>query len=91
MPKLPDLSGKKLISILKKAGFTEVRQRGSHVSLIKLTQGKTYKTIVPLHKTIAKGTLIDILHQTGIAKDELIYLTENYKYGTDDLNGYITR
>ncbi|KJU83924.1 YcfA family protein [Candidatus Magnetobacterium bavaricum] len=76
MTKLPSISGKKLISVLKKAGFTEVKQRSSHVSLIKHTREKTYKTVVPLHKTIAKGTLFDILHQTGISKEELIRLME---------------
>ncbi|MCD4798259.1 MAG: type II toxin-antitoxin system HicA family toxin [Methanosarcinales archaeon] len=50
MPKLPVLSGKKLVSALKKAGFIEVRQRGSHVSMQRITLGKTYRTVVPLHK-----------------------------------------
>ncbi|MBF0538244.1 MAG: type II toxin-antitoxin system HicA family toxin [Nitrospirae bacterium] len=76
MSELPIISGKKLISILKKAGFTEVRQRSSHVSLIRLADEKTYKTVVPLHKTIARGTLFDILHQSGISKEELIRLME---------------
>lgn len=71
MPKLPVLSGKKLVSALKKAGFIEVRQRGSHVSMQRITSGITYKTVVPLHKELAKGTLLDILHQTGLSKDDL--------------------
>jgi predicted RNA binding protein YcfA (HicA-like mRNA interferase family) len=71
MPKLPVLSGKKLVSALKKAGFIEVRQRGSHVSMQRITPGKTYRTVVPLHKELAKGTLLDILHQTGLSRDDL--------------------
>lgn len=71
MPKLPVLSGKKLVSALKKAGFIEVRQRGSHVSMQRITSGKTYRTVVPLHKELAKGTLLDILHQTGLSRDDL--------------------
>ncbi|NOR16373.1 addiction module toxin, HicA family [candidate division WOR-3 bacterium] len=71
MPKLPVLSGKKLVSALKKAGFIEVRQRGSHVSMQRITYGKTYRTVVPLHKELAKGTLLDILHQTGLSRDDL--------------------
>lgn len=35
MPKLPVLSGRKLIKLLKKVGFDEVRQKGSHVILVK--------------------------------------------------------
>ncbi|MCK4808868.1 MAG: type II toxin-antitoxin system HicA family toxin [Candidatus Aenigmarchaeota archaeon] len=74
MPKLPVVSGKQLISILKKAGFIEVRQRGSHVSLQKVSSDNDYRTIVPIHKEISKGTLLDILHQTGLSKDDLIKL-----------------
>ncbi len=74
MPKLPVISGKELIRALKKAGFVEVRHRGSHVSLQKVTAEKNYKTVVPLHKELAKGTLFDILQQAGLSKDELIEL-----------------
>lgn len=76
MPKLPVLSGKKLVTALKKAGFVEVRQKGSHISMQKITLEKTYKTVVPLHKEVAKGTLLDILHQTGLSKDDLLELLE---------------
>ena len=76
MPKLPVLSGKKLVTALKKAGFVEVRQKGSHISMQKVTLEKTYKTVVPLHKEVAKGTLLDILHQTGLSKDDLLELLE---------------
>ena len=36
MPKLPIISGKKLVAALKKVGFAEVRQRGSHISMEKV-------------------------------------------------------
>ncbi len=57
MTKLPVLSGKELINALKNGGFQIVRQKGSHVSL----QKETYKTVVPLHDELAKGTLLGIL------------------------------
>lgn len=74
MPKLPVVSGKELIAALKKAGFVEVRQKGSHVSLQKTTHEATYRTVVPLHQELAKGTLIDILHQTGLSREDLLEL-----------------
>ena len=74
MRKLPLISGKKLIAALKRDGFIEVRQKGSHVSLQKITSGRTYKTVVPLHRELAKGTLLDILQQTELEKDDLIEL-----------------
>jgi len=70
MPKLPTLSGNELINALTKAGFRKIRQKGSHVSLQK---GK-YKTVVPLHNELAKGTLLGILRQCGLTKEELISL-----------------
>ena len=74
MPKLPVISGKELLAALKKAGFVEVRQKGSHISLQKITLEKTYRTVVPIHPEISKGTLIDILHQTGLNRDDLLKL-----------------
>lgn len=67
MGKLPVLSGNELISILKKSGFNIIRQKGSHVSLSKLE----YRTVVPMHDELAKGTLIAILKQTGLSKEDL--------------------
>ena len=67
MPKLPSISGKKLVRILEKRGFQVVRQRGNHVSL----QKGAYKTIVPLHNDLSKGTLLGILKQCGLSKDDL--------------------
>ena len=74
IPKLPIISGKKLVAALKKVGFVEVRQRGSHVSMEKVTLNNTYRTVVPMHKELAKGTLLDILHQTGMNRDDLLKL-----------------
>jgi len=65
--KLPVLSGDELIRLLKKAGFIVVRQKGSHVSLEK----GIHKTVVPLHDELAKGTLLGILKQCGLSREEL--------------------
>jgi predicted RNA binding protein YcfA (HicA-like mRNA interferase family) len=40
VPKLPALSGKEVISILTKIGFEVRRQRGSHIILVKVINGK---------------------------------------------------
>jgi len=68
MAKLPLLSGHDLINILKSLGFSVVRQKGSHVSL----QKGPYKTVVPLHDDLAKGTILGILKQCGLSKDDII-------------------
>jgi predicted RNA binding protein YcfA (HicA-like mRNA interferase family) len=46
MSKLPRLSGKKLIAVLKRAGFDIIRIRGSHHFLQHL-DGR--RTVVPIH------------------------------------------
>jgi predicted RNA binding protein YcfA (HicA-like mRNA interferase family) len=69
--KLPILSGEELVKALKKAGFRVIRQKGSHVSL----QKENHKTVVPLHDELAKGTLLGILKQCGLTREELIDLT----------------
>jgi predicted RNA binding protein YcfA (HicA-like mRNA interferase family) len=68
VPKLPIISGSALVKSLKKAVFEEVRQRGSHVTPRK----GEYKTVVPLHDELAPGTLLGIMKQCGLAREELL-------------------
>jgi predicted RNA binding protein YcfA (HicA-like mRNA interferase family) len=70
VPKLPILSGNELITALKREGFEIVRQKGSHVALKK----DAFRTVVPLHDELAKGTLMAIMRQCGLSKDDLINL-----------------
>jgi predicted RNA binding protein YcfA (HicA-like mRNA interferase family) len=70
VPKLPVISGEELVKTLEKFGFRQVRQRGSHVSLEKGPQ----RTVVPLHEELAKGTLLGILKQCGLTREDLIEL-----------------
>jgi len=70
MAKLPVVSGKELIKALERDGFQIVRQKGSHVSLNK----GEFRTVVPLHSDLSKGTLLGILKQCGITKENLIEL-----------------
>ena len=76
MPKLPQVDGKELVRLLNKLGYKSVRQRGSHVRLVKATSLGEHKITVPMHKDLAKGTLNNILTQvslwSNIPKEELI-------------------
>ena len=70
MPKLPVLSSKQTIKILEQNGFHLRRSSGSH--FIFYHPETKRKVIVPYHaKDIPKGTLLAILKQAGILKDEL--------------------
>ncbi|MBS3134276.1 type II toxin-antitoxin system HicA family toxin [Candidatus Woesearchaeota archaeon] len=74
MEKLPRISGKELIKILSKQGFKLIRQKGSHVIMIKETSERKITTVVPLHKEIDKGTLLEIIRQCGMKRDEFLSL-----------------
>ena len=73
MKKLPALTGKEIISALKKLGFHIERQKSSHVFL-KHSDGRV--TVVPIHsgETIGSGLLSKILRDVEIEKSEFIKL-----------------
>ena len=72
MTKLPRVSGKEVIKTLSKTGFVAVRQRGSHVILKKRIQEMEIGVVVPLHKEIDKGTLLEIIRQAKMTKEEFL-------------------
>ena len=74
MPKLPSVFGERVVRALKRAGFVELRQKGSHVSLERRTGDDVFKTVVPIRSELAKGTLSDILKQCGLKLQEFLDL-----------------
>jgi len=62
MPKLPILSANAIIKILKKLGFKEIRQKGSHV-FFSHEDGRT--TVIPVHQgeDIGRGLLAKIIKE----------------------------
>ena len=70
MPKLPSLTPQKVIKILEKKGFILDRTKGSHHIYYHPETKK--RAVVPLHKRdLPKGTLLEILRQASISKEEL--------------------
>ena len=62
--KMP-MTPKELIKLLKKNGFQEISQNGSHVKLKNFATGR--QTTVPLHsKELKKGLEQAILKQAGL-------------------------
>ena len=69
MSKLPRISGAKLIKILTKFfGFRTLRQRGSHVTLT----NDLFFITVPLHTELDRGTLLSILRDANISRDDFL-------------------
>ena len=70
MPKLPVLTPQKIIRILEKHGFILDRVKGSHH--IYFNPATKKRAVVPLHKKdLPRGTLLEILKQAGIEREEL--------------------
>ncbi|OGI40614.1 MAG: hypothetical protein A2V91_00990 [Candidatus Muproteobacteria bacterium RBG_16_64_10] len=75
--RLPSLSSKDIIRALRKAGFDEAPQRGkgSHRAFVKKdSTGRVRLVIVPQGKDVPRGTLVAILEQAGLSKDDFLQL-----------------
>jgi predicted RNA binding protein YcfA (HicA-like mRNA interferase family) len=74
MPKLPNITGEKLLKILQKEGFILKRITGSHHILFHPT--KKLHVSVPIHKgkTLGTGITISIIKDTGFSLDEFLKL-----------------
>jgi len=68
--KYPILKPNVIISALSQKGFYFKSQRGSHT---KYTNGSR-TVIIPMHDTVARGTLKSILLQANIELEEFIEL-----------------
>jgi len=68
--KYPILKPNDIISALSKRGFVYKSQKGSHA---KYSDGHR-TAIIPIHDTVAKGTLKSILLQAGIELEDFIKL-----------------
>jgi predicted RNA binding protein YcfA (HicA-like mRNA interferase family) len=68
--KLPRVDCQQLIRALKRAGFEEQRQRGSHLHMRRASDNK--RVTVPVHKgrIVPLGTLRAILRDADISPDE---------------------
>jgi len=72
--KLPLLSATEIIKALEKDGFKVIRQKGSHISLYKKSDDKTYLVVVPDKREVKRGTLLGILKQARMSRDRLFVL-----------------
>jgi len=71
--KLPVVSGRDTIRALEKIGYIVIKIKGSHAKL----KRRERVVIVPLHDEISKGTLLSIIRQAGITKEQFIELLKD--------------
>lgn len=69
MTSVPSLTGKEILTVLKKAGFELIRIKGSHHFLHHL-DGRS--TVVPVHsgETIGPGLLAKILRDCDLSREQ---------------------
>ena len=72
MPALPQLSGRETVQAFDPLGWKVVRQKGSHIILIK--DGHVATLAVPEHKEGAKGTLRSLLRSAGLTVSEFLFV-----------------
>ena len=72
MSKLPNISGKQCIEVLKKIGFYQKRRQCSHIILRR--DNPFLQVVVPDHQTLAKGTLRAIIRDADISVEDFINL-----------------
>ncbi len=71
--RLPTIKPRQLVKALKKAGFQEARQTGSHLILVNRASRKIIP--VPIHnKDIKRGLLVSIIKQAQLTIEEFIDL-----------------
>ena len=67
--KIPrDVNGVEAVCALKRLGFVQLRQTGSHLILRK--DNRT--VVVPQHKPIKPGTLKGVIEQAGLTLEEFV-------------------
>ena len=64
MATLPLLSGRDVVNAFAKDGWQMVRQRGSHMILVK--PGHMATLSVPDHREVARGTLRSLIRSSGL-------------------------
>ncbi len=68
MGKLKRLSGRQVCKILEKHGFSQVRQKGSHIVMQLKKEKTTVTVLVPDHREIKTGTLMSIIRQSQLPR-----------------------
>lgn len=73
MSRVPSVKPRELVKALKKIGFEEHHQKGSHLYLRHPERRQTVS--VPIHPgDIPRGLLFAILRQSGLSAEELLTL-----------------
>lgn len=63
-----DVNGEEAAKALRRLGFVELRQTGSH----RIMRKETRTVVVPMHRPIKPGTLKGLIEQAGVTTEEFV-------------------
>jgi len=66
------LSYERIIAALQRLGFSQIRQRGSHIRLQKQLSDRQLRITVPAHRPVKRSTLSRILKQAEVSLDDFL-------------------
>ena len=69
---LPIISGREAVRAFEKAGWNVMRQRGSHIVMVK--EGVAANLSIPDHKELDRGLLRSQIRKAGLTIEEFIEL-----------------
>jgi predicted RNA binding protein YcfA (HicA-like mRNA interferase family) len=72
MSKVPSLAYQRIVSALQRQGWVILRQKGSHIRLVKHLPNETLKITVPAHRPVKRSTLAHILKQARLTLEEFL-------------------
>jgi predicted RNA binding protein YcfA (HicA-like mRNA interferase family) len=70
MPSPPARSGRKVVRVFENFGWQVVRQRGSHLIMVK--EGHIATLSIPDHKEVAKGTPRGLIRSANLTVAEFV-------------------
>lgn len=74
MPPVPILRPREIIQAFRKLGWRVVRQRGSHIIMVK--EGHIATLSIPNHSEVARGTLRSLISKAGLTVDEFLKVVD---------------
>jgi predicted RNA binding protein YcfA (HicA-like mRNA interferase family) len=70
MATVPLLSGREVVKVFGRFGWSVARQRGSHIILTK--PGEIVTLSVPEHREVARGTLRSLVRSAGMTMEQFV-------------------
>jgi len=70
--KVPSEDYHRIVAALRRPGFVQVRQRGSHLRMEKSRPDRTLKITVPAHRPVKRSTLQRILRDAEVTIEEFL-------------------